>query len=170
MPYETEHLIRLDGLKTLAELTKSQIDTLTGLEENLRTQILALTARYDADITEATEDSEVIDGRIDSWGNEHGSLGTNIRNGQLRLSDAINELSTLLQAQIQGLSEVRLEGLIEDTAAHERRRQEISQEAETRFESDSLLQEQVQELSEACLRISVMLSGIKEALREMKEE
>ena len=170
MPYETEHLIRLDGLKTLAELTKSQIDILTSLEENLRTQILALTARYDADITEATEDSEVIDGRIDSWGNEHGSLGTNIRNGQLRLSDAINELSTLLQAQIQGLSEVRLEGLIEDTAAHERRRQEISQEAETRFESDSLLQEQVQELSEACLRISVMLSGIKEALREMKEE
>ena len=97
-------------------------------------------------------------------------MGANIRNGQSRLNDAINELSTILQAQIQELSEVRLGGLIEDTAAHERRRQEISQEAETRFESDISLQEQIQELSEACLRMSVMLSEIKGALREMKEE
>ena len=170
MPYETGHLIRLNGLKTLAELTKSQLDTLTDLEENLRIQILVLSARYDADITEATEDSEVIDGRIDSWGNEHGSLGTNIRNGQIRLSDAINELSAILQAQIQGLSEVRLEGLIEDTGAHERRRQEISREAEARNENDSLLQEQVQHLSEACLRMSAMLSEIQGALRKIKEE
>ena len=170
MSYETEHLTPLEGLKKLAELTHDELDTLSALNISLRTQIQTLSARYDADITESTEDSEVIDARIDSWANEHASLGANIRNGQSRLNDAINELSTILQAQIQELSEVRLGGLIEDTAAHERRRQEISQEAETRFESDSSLQEQIQELSEACLRMSVMLSEIKGALREMKEE
>ena len=39
VPYDNEHLIRLDALKKLAETTKSGLDTLTALELNLRTHI-----------------------------------------------------------------------------------------------------------------------------------
>ena len=170
MPYGTEHLIRLEALKELAERTKSGLDTLSSFERALRTQIQTLEARQDADITTATEDSEIIDARVDSWGNEHASLGTNIRSGQIRLSEAVEELSASLRAQVQELSEVRIEGLLDDAGAHERRRQEISQEAQARNESDSSLQTQIQQLSEASLRMSVMLSEIQEALRELKEE
>ena len=170
MPYETEHLIRLEALQALAEITKSGLDTLTALERTLRTQIQAIEARQDADITAATEDSEIIDGRIDAWGSEHGSLGTNIRQGQLRLIEELDVLTANLQAQIQKLSEVRIEGLLEDVGASERRRQEISSETDSRRESDSWLQIQIQQLSEAELRMSVVLANIREALRTMKEE
>ena len=127
-------------------------------------------ARQDSNVTAATEDSEVIDARIDAWGNEHSSLGTGIRKGQQRLSDAIDELRASLQNQLQELSEVRLEGLLEDVGSNERRRQEILSEAESRLESDSCLQVQIQQLSEAGLRMSVMLSEIRGALRDIKEE
>lgn len=170
MPYETEHLIRLEALRALAKITKSELDTLTSLERTLRTQLLALEARQDADVTAATEDSEVIDARIDAWGNEHGSLGTNIRAGQSRLIEEIDALSASLQGQIQKLSEVRIEGLLEDVGSNERRRQEILSESESRRESDSWLQTQIQQLSEAGLKMSVMLAEIREALRKMKEE
>ena len=170
MPYKNDHLIRLEALKRLADITQSGLDTLNTFALGLRTQLQTLEARQDADITGATEDSEVIDARVDSWGNEHASLGTNIRNGQIRLSEAIEALSASLQAQMQELSEVRIEGLLDDAGAHERRKQEILQEAENRSESDSLLQTQIQQLSEASLRMSVMLSEIQETLRELKEE
>ena len=169
MPYKNDHLIRLEALKRLADITQSGLDTLNTFALGLRTQLQTLEARQDADITGATEDSEVIDARVDSWGNEHASLGTNIRAGQLRLSEAIEAFSTSLQAQLQELSEVRIEGLLDDVGVHERRKQEISQEAQARSESDCWLQEQIQQLSEATLTISVMLSEIRDALRELKE-
>lgn len=163
-------LTELEHLKQLAEIIKPKIDDLNETYLALRTQIQTLAARQDADITAATEDSEVIDARVDAWGNEHGSLGTNIREGQLRLEEAINDGQAGTQEQIQELAETRINGLLEEVDAQERRRQEISHEAETRLESDSSLQTQIQELSEADLRMAVMVSEIRETLRKLKEE
>lgn len=166
MPYQTEHLIPLDALKQLAAITISELNTLTLKERSLRTQLQTLEARQDADITAATEDSEVIDGRVDAWGNEHGSLGTNIRAGQSRFVELLEGLTENLQAQIQDLAEVRIEGIL--AGISERRKQDLARETEDRTESDIILQKQIDELSETEMRISVMLSEIREALREIK--
>lgn len=163
-------LTELEHLKQLAEIIKPKIDDLNETYLALRTQIQTLVARQDSNITAATEDSEVIDARIDAWGNEHGSLGTNIREGQLRLEEAINDGQAGTQEQIQELAETRINGLLEEVDAQERRRQEMSHEADTRLESDSSLQTQIQELSEADLRMAVMVSEIRETLRKLKEE
>lgn len=151
-------LISIEHLRELARITKTKINELTELERSLRTQIQTLEARQDLDVTASTDDAEIIDARVDAWGNTQGSVGTNIRNGQIRLEDAIQETGSGIQAQVQELSEQRLESVIESVNANERRRQEITQEEFYRLESDSSLQAQIQELAEACLRMSVRLA------------
>lgn len=151
-------LVSIEHLKELAQITKSKIDELADLEQRLRTQVQTLEARQDSDITGSTDDAEIIDGRVDAWGNTQGSLGANIRNGQIRLEEAITEAGNGLQAQMQELSERKLEDALENVDAHERRRQEAVQEEGNRVESDSSLQGQIQELAEACLMMSVKLA------------
>ena len=82
-----------------------------------------LSSRMDAQVTASTDSSadyaaEVADGRVDAWGETQGSLGTNIREGQLRLSLALSSEmvhriadNDSLQRQINSLSEALLETL-----------------------------------------------------------
>ena len=99
MPYDNEHLARVIDLKDLAT--------------NVRTQIQTLAARYDANVKASTDSNsdyaaEVVDARVDSWGNEQAYLGANIRTGQTRLENLYLDCYLSLQQQIQALSETSL--------------------------------------------------------------
>lgn len=175
MPYDGEHLTRIADLKVPLLLIKTKIDNLLEIESELQTKLQTLSARYDANVKASTDSdadyaAEVIDARVDAWANEHLSLGTNIREGFKRLADSIDDSQGVLQEQLNSLTETRLGNLIDEIEAHERRKREILQEAAERQESDSSLQGQIQSLSEASLQIIVMISEIKESLRELKKE
>lgn len=98
--------------------TVKQIQTLAQLQ---KTADEVLSSRIDIQVKASTDSdadyaAEVADGRVDAWGETHGSLGTNIRDGQLRLSLALSseEVHRLadnasLQGQINSLSEAVLE-------------------------------------------------------------
>ena len=89
------------------------LPTLEHIKEIIQKQILAdtvLSSRIDAQVTASTDSNadyaaEVVDGRIDTWGYEHASLGSNIRDGQRKL--ALN--LEILQWQINSLAEAVLE-------------------------------------------------------------
>ena len=89
--------------------------TLAQIKEAEQKHLIAeavLSSRIDAQVTTATDQdadfaSEVIDGRVDTWGTEHSSLGANIREGQLKIS--VNQ--EILQTQINSLAEAVLETL-----------------------------------------------------------
>ena len=91
------------------------LPTLKHIKETERKRIIAeavLNARIDAQVTASTDSdadyaAEVVDGRVDSWGSVHDSLGANIRCGQLTIS--LNQ--ELLQGQINSLAEAVLETL-----------------------------------------------------------
>lgn len=82
-----------------------------------------LSSRIDAQVTASTDAdadyaAEVVDGRISAWGDTLGSLGANIREGQLRLGLALHSEEVhrtadddSLQGQIDALAEAVLEVL-----------------------------------------------------------
>ena len=91
------------------------LPTLKHVKETEQKRIIAeaaLSARIDAQVTASTEANadyaaEVVDGRVDTWGSEHSSLGTNIRYGQMKIT--LNQ--EILQGQINSLAEAVLETL-----------------------------------------------------------
>jgi len=82
-----------------------------------------LSSRMDAQVTASTDAdadyaAEVVDGRISAWGDSLGSLGGNIREGQLRMDLALHSEEVCrtaddnsLQRQINSLAEAVLEVL-----------------------------------------------------------
>ena len=122
-----------------------------------------LNARIDAQVTASTDSdadyaAEVADARADVWGNVQGSLGSNIRGGQERLSDALELALTLLQGQIDALSETRISNTLDIAAEAETRRRLLAKEEEHRIADDDSLQRQINSLSEAVLGILAMIS------------
>lgn len=111
--------------------TVKQIQDLAQLHKNAED---VLNARVDVQITASTDSNadyaaEVADGRVDTWGNTHGSLGANIRAGQLRQNLALKsetshrlEETRNLQEQVNRLAEAVLETLaiISETREKER--------------------------------------------------
>ena len=122
-----------------------------------------LSARIDAQVTATTDSdadyaAEVADGRADAWGNICGSLGSNIRGGQNRLSEALELVLTLIQVQIDALTESRLENTLNIADSNETRRRELAREEEQRISNDDSLQRQINSLSEAVLGILAIIS------------
>ena len=160
MPYNEKHLIEISLFKTLSEAVRAELDDLSDTSESLTTQLQTLEARYDVNVTASTDSdadyaAEVVDARVDTWANEHASLGANIRAVQQDLSDAIG-----------GLNESQ-SSLANDNKC---RKEEISNEVKERLESEFMVQLQLQALSEAILKQSVMLAETRNALREITKE
>ena len=168
MAYNNNSLTTVKQLKNLAEKNKTEIDALTLAQE-------VLDSRMDAQVTATTEPdadyaAEVVDGRVDIWGNEHASLGANIRDGQLRISHGLQLVQESHQGQIDALAESMLEEVAGVAETLETRRLEISKEEESRIEKDSILQNQMDTLSNAILNISLQISEIREIIRTQQEE
>ncbi|MBQ2617092.1 MAG: hypothetical protein IJF90_09545 [Synergistaceae bacterium] len=131
----------------------------------------ALEARIDIQVTATTEPdadyaAEVLDGRVDIWANEHGSIGANIRDGQQRVTLGLRAVQESHQEQLDELAEARFENLAVGVDSHDRRRQEISTEGEIRINDDERLQAQINSLSDAVLHIGLQLSELREKLRQ----
>lgn len=91
-------------LPTLNQIKELELKHITA-EAELSSRIEAqVTASIDSDADYA---ADVVDGRVDTWGSKHGSLGSNIRYGQMKIS--LNQ--EILQAQINSLAEAVLETL-----------------------------------------------------------
>ena len=168
MSYENNSLTTIGNVKSLAAKTKLRFDELD-LEQ------ATLNSRMDAQVTASTTSyadyaAEVIDARVDTWANEQGSLGTNIRGGQSRLSDALELLQTSHQEQINLLAEARLENLVNESESNKVRRREISLEEESRIESDDVLQTQIESLSSAIFEVLLQIAKIRKKLRENQED
>ena len=160
MAYDDNSLTTVGQLRSSAEKTKTETDALSLAQA-------VLEARMDAQVTASTDGdadyaAEVVDGRIDTWGNVQGSLGANIRNGQNRLQEALNVVQMLLQAEIEAVSEARLENTLNIAEANETRRREVAKEEEDRTSDDNSLQEQINSLSEAVLGILSIISENRE--------
>ena len=145
------------------------LPTLTQIKKSSQRHKLAedvLNARIDAQVTASTDNNEVIDARVDSWGNTFASLGSNIRDGQIRLSLNLELLQSLFQAQIDALAEARLVNSLNIADSNEIRRREIASEEQNRTADDNSLQRQINSLSEAVLEILVIISEIREKGRK----
>ena len=130
----------------------------------------ALETRIDIQVTATTEPdsdyaAEVLDGRVDIWANEHGSIGANIRDGQQRVTLGLRAVQESHQEQLDELAGTRLENLAIGVEAHDRRRHEIFTEGEIRIDNDESLQAQINSLSDAVLHIGLQLSELREILK-----
>ena len=178
MPYNEKHLIEISLFKTLSEAVRAELDDLSDTSESLTTQLQTLEARYDVNVTASTDSdadyaAEVVDARVDTLGNSHASLGANIREGQRNLSLAIEtleETQNTLQYEYDTLSASRVDDVVGMVSNNERRKEEISIEASERRDGEFMIQLQLQELSEAVLRLSVMVWNIREELRNLTQE
>ena len=168
MAYDKTSLTTVGQLKKSAERNKTTIDKLKLAQE-------VLSARMDAQVTATTEPdadyaAEVVDGRIDTWGNEHASLGANIRDGQARISQGLQKVQESHQRQINQLAEASIEEATGVAETLETRRLETSKEEESRIERDAILQRQIDTLSNAILDIVATISELREKSRNKQEE
>ncbi len=121
MAYYDNSLTTVRQLKSSAEKTKTETDALSLAQA-------VLDARMDAQVTASTDSdedyvAEVVDGLVDAWANEQASLGANIREGQNRISEAVDQAQELLQRQINALSEAVL-GILAIISEKRERQQE----------------------------------------------
>ncbi|MBR1439321.1 MAG: hypothetical protein IJ587_12390 [Synergistaceae bacterium] len=167
MAYENT-LPTVGQLKKVAGKTKTELDKLAleqkVLEARMDTQVTATT---DADADYA---AEVADGRVDTWANEHGSLGASIRGGQQRIAQGLQQVQESHQEQIDKLANAMLEDVAGVAESLETRRLETSNEEETRIEKDAILQEQIDKLSNAILEITTLIAEMREQSRTTQEE
>ena len=160
--YDDNSLTTVKQLKSSAEKAKAETDTLALAQSVLEARMDAqVTASTDADADYA---AEVIDGRVDALANEQASLGANVRDGQSRISEALTNAQGFLQAQIDALTEARLENALNIADANAMRRREVAKEEEYRRYDDGSLQEQINSLSEAVLGILAIISETRERL------
>lgn len=168
MAYDKDSITTVGQLKKSAEKNKLEIDALKLAQE-------VLASRMDAQVTATTEPdadyaAEVVDGRVDTWGNEHASLGANIRDGQQRITKGLQLVHESHQTQIDELAEALLEEATGVAKTLETRRLEISKEEESRIEKDKILQSQIDTLSNAILNIVLTISELREQSRKNQEE
>ena len=155
LPHQANRLYddveRLREALTLIDEALSGIDTHEGVIEDRQD---SLSTRLDTILEGATEDSEILDARVDAKDQVHPNLGHNIRNLHrllLHADDDIRyqaeEFAGLLR-QYGELVRAQIRGELNAIEAHERRKFEIQQEALSRYQGDTSLQSQVDLLAE----------------------
>ena len=134
-----------------------------------------LSTRMEVIVGEATEDTEILDARVDAEGKVHPNLGHNIRaihGGLLQvISDikyGIQEFQGLLH-QFSAVAEAQIQNELNSQDVHDRRKAEIQQEALTRLLQDDGLQSQINAVSEATLNINLTLHELAERFRVRAE-
>ena len=171
------------------EDTKAEVQA--GLDEFNETRD-SLTVRMNAIAGQATEDTEILDARVDAEEHIHPNLGENIRNIHsevlgVKASGAEEKTARIAENEAERTARLiadeteRAERIAADTAERTERistdaniqgslnaqAAHLTQEALTRKEQDEILQEQVHELSEGSIQQSVSLS--REAEQRRKE-
>ena len=153
-------------------------ETLTTIDANI-TEIEAnlqnvdevnefLSTRMEVIVGQATDDTEILDARVDAEGKVHPNLGHNVRSihgGLLQvisdIKEGIRDFQGLLQ-QFSAVAEAQIQDELNAHDANERRKAELQQETLTRLMQDDGLQKQINAASEAIMRIAVTLRELSE--------
>lgn len=142
---------RLREALNLIDEAISGVETHEGVIEDKQD---SLETRLDTILEGVTEDSEILDARVDAQYEVHPNLGHNVRNLHrliLGLGDEIiyegSEFQGLLR-QFSDLANAQLQGELNSLEAHELRKFEIKQEASSRFQGDAGIQSQVDLLAQ----------------------
>ncbi len=140
-----------EALSAFEEGTRTLLnERVAGLEEKQ----YILDARMDVIAGQTTEDSEILDARVDAKGVTHPNVGHNVRelhsnilNIYANLQDTFLEFQGLLK-QFNELAYAQMQGELNSQDAHARRKQEIQrtneridEETQSRQDSDSAIRE-----------------------------
>ena len=176
-----------EALSAFEEGTKKLLnEQVAGLEEKQ----YILDARMDVIAGQTTEDSEILDARVDAKGVTHPNVGHNVRtlhSEVIEINEAlrygIEEFRGLLR-QFNELAYAQIQGELNSKDAHERRKAELAEETQARAEDDEelreglvqetlnrqeqgeMLQAQTQELSKANILQSLNLQAETEQRRK----
>ena len=118
-------------------------------------------ARLDVIAGSATEDTEILDARVDAEKTVHPNLGHNIRDIHTALLKAADDIRGIL-VQFDELAEARIQGDLNFVEAHERRKKELAQEATTRIQQDDGLQSQSNENAQANLQNALTIKKLND--------
>ncbi len=175
--------------ESLQNLREKFSDLLNEKYYGLEERQYILDARMDVIAGQTTEDTEILDARVDAEGVTHPNVGHNLRNLHSNiLNVGANVLDTFLEfqgllRQFNELAYAQIQGMLNTQQAYERIdeevlaregsdaeiREELAQEASTRNEQDEILQAQADKLSEANLRQSLNAHN-ERTLREQADE
>lgn len=172
--------VRDEAAQKITELNEA-VDVLTGDVDVVESTLAELedttdflNTRMEVIVGEATEDTEILDARVDAERVKHPNLGHNIRSLHQTVLDIIEnikfrveEFQGLLQ-QFDMLAEAQMLGALNGVEAHERRKAEIQQERLTRLLQDDGLQEQINTSANAILDLCVIFHKFADKVREWK--
>ena len=119
-----------------------------------------LTARLDAIAGQSTEDTEILDARVDGENNIHANLGDNIRSVHMALLDFIQYESKYrenrdnnLQEQINELGEAVISEMYRACEALSKYQEALKKAIEGRRDKDRNIYSMIDEIGEACINI-----------------
>lgn len=147
-----DDVVRLRETFTLIDQAITTIqDDFDGKQHGIET-------RLDSILEGATEDSEILDARVDAENEIHPNLGHHLRMLHSRILYIGEEFKGLLR-QYNDLAYAQMHGEINAMEANQRRLLDIQQEEKERNHYDAVLQEQINALSFA--HMDWVLSGIE---------
>lgn len=116
-----------------------------------------LNARFEEVVSGVTEDGEILDARIDAYGEPHATLGANLRNIQEELNESISDTREKIASSHEHMQEQSstLSDLVMDEAL--KRREEQAQEARQREELAERLADDTGNLSAGLLNVITTL-------------
>ncbi|MBR1438303.1 MAG: hypothetical protein IJ587_07170, partial [Synergistaceae bacterium] len=151
----------VDRLREALTLIDATITGVDAHEGSIETRQDFLDTRMDTIAGQATEDTEILDARVDAEGVVHPNLGHAIRNAHAGLVGLVDDFTGLLR-QFNALAEAQIQGELNNLDANERRKKEIQLEALTRLMQDDGLQRQIHEASTAILQTALNLHNTNE--------
>ena len=165
--------------KRLRDALCSIDETVTELENNLNTSAErqdSIDTRLDTIIEGATEDTEILDARVDAENEVHPNLGHNIRNLHRLIREqsdviiyAASEFQGLLQ-QYSDLAQSQIQNELNVAAVSERRKQDIQSEASIRNEQVEALQLEADTLAQSDIQRAIAEHREHEYLRENQKQ
>ncbi len=160
---------RLREALTLIDETITNVETHEGAIEDRQD---FLSTRLDTILEGATEDTEILDARVDAEGNVHSNLEHNVRNIHSVLLQAVSDIKYGVQEfqgllhQFSAIAEAQIQDELNVQDANERRKAELAQEALTRLLQDEDFQQQINKVSEAVMWTAVTLHEISDRRKE----
>lgn len=155
-------------LRSTESEISGRMSEIEGSQSKVVTEQGRLNTRLDVILEGATEDSEILDARVDAEDEVHPNLGHNIRNLHRLLLEFQEAFQGLLR-QFGSLVEAQIQYELDEQEAHNRRKREIQQEALTREEHDDSLQSQVDQASQAGIINALNLSDEADKRRRVRE-
>lgn len=143
------------------EDTKAEVQA--GLDEFAQTRD-RLNTRMDAIVGQATEDTEILDARMDARYQRYSNLGTNIRNihQQLLEAESVHAADKAeVDAEIAGLKNVDIQehqAREQITTGHDTRLSKLEDDTSKLFAKDESLQEQTDTNAEEILNTALILA------------